>query len=158
MVLKSGWMAAAVCWYPEAAMTAILRNVLALIGGAVVGSAINMSLVVAGSSLVPPPAGVNVNDAESLRAAAHLFEAKHYIFPFLAHAGGTLAGALAAHLIAASYRKVFAFAIGVLFLAGGIAASFMIPAPVWFILLDLVAAYIPMAWIAALLGHEIRGQ
>jgi hypothetical protein len=139
-------------------MATKIRNILAFIGGAAVGSAINMSLVLAGSFLVPPPAGVNVNDAESIRAAAHLFEAKHYIFPFLAHAAGTLAGALAAHLIAGSHRRVFAFAVGVLFLAGGIAASFMIPAPVWFILLDLVAAYIPMAWVAALLGHEIRGR
>jgi hypothetical protein len=36
-----------------------------------------------------------------------------------------------------------AYAIGVLFLCGGIAASFMIAAPAWFIALDLVVAYLP---------------
>ena len=68
--------------------------------------------------------------------------------PFLAHAVGTLAGALAAYLIAASHRARIAYAIGALFLCGGVAASFMIPAPAWFIALDLLAAYIPMAWLA----------
>ncbi len=50
---------------------------------------------------------------------------------------------------AASRNLAFALAIGAVFLCGGIMASFMIPAPAWFIALDLVAAYIPMAWLAA---------
>jgi hypothetical protein len=33
----------------------------------------------------------------------HLFEPRHFVMPFLAHALGTLAGALAAFLIAATY-------------------------------------------------------
>jgi hypothetical protein len=33
----------------------------------------------------------------------------------------------------------------------------MFPAPVWFIILDLVVAYIPMAWIATQLGRRIKG-
>jgi len=49
-----------------------------------------------------------------------------------------------------------AYAIGVLFLCGGIAASFMIAAPAWFIALDLVAAYLPMAWLAARLGARMQ--
>jgi hypothetical protein len=87
----------------------------------------------------------------------HLFEPKHFLFPFLAHALGTLTGALLAFLVAASYRAVFAYAIGVVFLAGGIAAAFMIPAPSWFIILDLAAAYMPMAWLATQVGHRIIG-
>jgi hypothetical protein len=87
----------------------------------------------------------------------HLFEPKHFVFPFLAHALGTLTGALLAFLVAVSYRSVFAYAIGVVFLAGGIAAAFMIPAPVSFIILDLAVAYIPMAWLATELGYRIIG-
>ena len=87
----------------------------------------------------------------------HLFEPKHFVFPFLAHALGTLTGGLLAFLVAASYRSVFAYAIGVVFLAGGIAAAFMLPAPLWFIILDLAVAYIPMAWLATQLGHPIMG-
>ena len=105
------------------------------------------------------PAGVDVTNAESLANAIHLFEPRHFVMPFLAHAVGTLAGALAAYLIAASYKAQIAYAIGVVFLCGGVAASFMIPAPAWFIALDLLAAYLPMAWLGIQLGSQMgRGN
>ena len=138
-------------------MRTILRNVFAVIIGLVVGGTVNMSLVIISPHVIAPPAGVDVTDAKSLKDSIHLFEPKHFVFPFLAHALGTLAGALLAFLIAASYRSVFAYTIGAVFLAGGIAAACMIPAPVWFIILDLAAAYIPMAWLGTQLGRRIIG-
>ncbi len=134
----------------------MLRNILAVIVGLAVGSGVNMSLVTLGPSVVPPPLGVDVADVESLSASMHLFEAKHFIFPFLAHALGTLVGAFAALLVAAGYRPVYAYVVGAAFLAGGISASFVIPAPAWFILLDLVAAYIPMAWMGTVIGRRLK--
>jgi hypothetical protein len=86
----------------------------------------------------------------------HLFEPRHFVMPFLAHALGTLVGALAAYVIAATYKAQIAYAIGVLFLCGGVAASFMIPAPAWFVALDLLAAYIPMAWLGIRAASAIR--
>lgn len=138
-------------------MKTILRNIFAVIVGLVVGGTVNITLIRVSPHVIAPPAGVDVNDPQSLSASMHLFEPKHFVFPFLAHALGTLAGALLAFLIAGSYRSVFAYAIGALFLAGGIAAAFMIPAPIWFIILDLAAAYIPMAWLATQLGRRIIG-
>jgi len=135
----------------------ILRNILAVVFGLVAGGGVNMSLIVAGSSMIPPPAGVDVADAQSIAASMHLFEPKHFVFPFLAHALGTLVGATTAFLIAASNKSVLAYVIGVASLAGGIAASLMIPAPVWFIILDLLVAYIPMAWLGTLIGGRIKG-
>jgi hypothetical protein len=32
----------------------------------------------------------------------------------------------------------------------------MIPAPAWFIALDLLAAYLPMAWLAARIGIRVK--
>jgi hypothetical protein len=133
-----------------------LRNGIALLAGIVLGAAVNMAIVTLGPSLIPPPAGVDVSNAESLSKAMHLFEPRHFLVPFLAHAAGTLAGALAAYLIAATYKVQLAFAIGVVFLCGGVAASFMIPAPAWFIVLDLLAAYIPMAWLGIRIGTSIH--
>lgn len=133
-------------------MPSLLRNILALVIGIVLGSAVNMALITLSPSIIVPPPGVNVRDATSLAASMHLFEARHFAMPFLAHAMGTLVGALAACLIAATYKRQLAYAIGAVFLAGGIAASFMIPAPKWFIALDLLLAYIPMAWLAIQIG------
>lgn len=51
---------------------------------------------------------------------------------------------------------VFAWVIGGGFLAGGVAAAFMIPAPAWFIALDLLLAYLPMAWLAIAAGRWLQ--
>lgn len=139
-------------------MLKLLRNLAALLSGLVAGSMVNMLLVSISPALIPPPAGVDVTNAESLSLGIDLFEPKHFIMPFLAHALGTLAGALVAYLIAASHKNRFAYLIGVFFLCGGIAASLMIPAPFWFIALDLVVAYLPMAWLAILSGQRIQQQ
>jgi hypothetical protein len=136
-------------------MPNMLRNVLALVVGIVAGGAVNMALITISPSLIPTPAGVDVNNAESLAKGIHLFEARHFIMPFLAHALGTLAGALVAYLIAASYQLRIAYVIGAIFLCGGVAASFMIPAPWWFIALDLLLAYLPMAWLGIQIGTRI---
>lgn len=134
-------------------MHPIFKNILAVLAGIVGGSAINMGLIMVSGSIIPPPEGVDPTNMESLKASMHLFEAKHFIFPFLAHALGTLGGAFLAALIAVNHKMKFATAIGVFFLIGGIANTFMLPSPIWFTILDLVAAYIPMAW----LGGTIAG-
>ena len=137
-------------------MPNLLRNVLAVLAGIVISGGVNMALIILSPSLIPPPAGVDVTNAESLGKAMHLFEPRHFVMPFLAHAVGTLAGALAAYLIAATYKAQIAYVIGVLYLCGGVAASFMIPAPTWFIVLDLLAAYLPMAWLGIQIGTRMK--
>ena len=94
-------------------MNTILRNVLAVIAGLIVGAIVNMALVMVGGALIPAPAGVDVTNVESIRASIHLFEAKHFVFPFLAHAIGTLIGALVASLISGSNRMLLAMIVGV---------------------------------------------
>ena len=133
-------------------MSPLLRNILALVAGIAVGSIVNMGLISISGAAIPPPAGADVTTTEGLKASMHLFEPKHFVFPFLAHALGTLAGAAVAACIAATRKFQLAMTIGVVFLAGGIGAVMMLPSPLWFNALDLVAAYIPMAWIGWKLG------
>ena len=139
-------------------MPNLLRNVLAVVLGIVIGGAVNMALVVISPAIIAPPFGVDVNNAEGLSQGMHLFEPRHFIMPFLAHALGTFFGALVAYLIAASFKTRFAYGIGVVYLCGGIAASFMIPAPAWFIALDLIAAYLPMAWLSIQSGVRLQSS
>jgi len=134
-------------------MNPIVRNIAALLIGLVTGSFVNMGIIMISPLIIPPPEGVNPTDMESLKNAMHLFEAKHFIFPFLAHALGTLAGALLAAKIAANHKMKFALGIGAFFIIGGIVNVFMLPSPIWFIVLDLAAAYIPMGY----LGGKIAG-
>jgi hypothetical protein len=137
-------------------MKTFARNALALLVGLFIGGMVNMALVTLGPKLIAPPPGVDMTTAEGLTAGISLLEPKHYIMPFLAHAVGTLVAALIGALLAVSHRRVVAYVIGVAFLCGGIAASSMIPAPTWFIALDLVAAYIPMAWLGLFIANRIK--
>lgn len=139
-------------------MPNLLRNALALLAGIVIGGGVNMALIGLGPSLIPLPAGVDVSSAEGLSKAMHLFEPRHFIMPFLAHAVGTFAGALVAYVVAASYKAQIAYVIGAVFLCGGVAASFLIPAPTWFLALDLLAAYLPMAWLGIQIGTRMKAR
>jgi hypothetical protein len=128
-------------------MNPTLRNVLAVIVGIVVCMIVNGVVISVSASVIPPPEGVDPNDMESIKANADKFLPMHYLFPFLAHALGSLVGALVAVLLSASRAMTLALIVGGVHLIGGIAAAFMIPAPIWFVAADLALAYLPMAWL-----------
>jgi hypothetical protein len=129
-------------------MKTTIRNIAALIIGLLIGSAVNMMIILMGPSIIPPPGGVDVTTTEGLQASMHLLGPEHYIMPFLAHALGTFVGALLAAAIAVTHRFKIALGIGLVFLVGGFYMVLMLPSPVWFSVLDLFVAYIPMAYWA----------
>ena len=133
-------------------MNKIVRNVLAVITGIILGSAVNMGIIMLQGYFIALPEGVDVTNTESLQSSMHLFGPKHFIFPFLAHAIGTLVGAYLSARIAANHKMQFALGIGIFFLIGGISMVFMMPAPVWFLILDLSVAYIPMGLLSGRLA------
>jgi len=135
-------------------MKRVFRLILAVIAGLFIGSVVNMALVMASGHIIPSPAGVDTTTTEGLKAAMPLFEPKHFLFPFLAHAIGTLVGAFIATLAAPGRICGPAWAVGAFFLIGGIAAVAMLPSPLWFTVVDLVLAYLPMAW----LGHRLAAR
>lgn len=137
-------------------MNPLLRNILSVIAGAVAGSFVNGGIIAISSSVIPPPEGADVTTMEGLKASMHLFEPKHFLMPFLAHALGTLVGAFIAALIAVNNKVRPAIIVAVLFLIGGIMNVIMLPAPTWFSAVDLLLAYIPMGLIGARLGGANR--
>lgn len=128
-------------------MKTIGRNILAVVLGIIVGSAVNMGLISIGGSIIPPPDGADVTTMEGLQASMHLFQPRHFLFPFLAHALGTLAGAIIAALVATSNKMNYSLGIGACFLIGGTINVFLLPSPLWFSAIDLILAYIPMGYM-----------
>lgn len=122
-------------------MKPTLRNILAVLLGAIACLVLNGLLLGLLMKLLPPPDGFDPNAPGTYG----LLQPRHYLSPFLAHAIPSFIGGAVAALIAASRRMTFALVVGGLHLLGGIAAALMIPAPAWFIALDLVVAYLPMA-------------
>jgi hypothetical protein len=133
-------------------MNPILKNILAVVIGSVIGSMVNMAFVVAGPHFISVPSGVDVTTMEGLTAGMHLMKPINFLFPFLAHAIGTLVGAFLAAKFAANNKFLMAMIVGVLMLIAGIMNIVMLPpAPMWFNILDLGIAFLPMAY----LGHKI---
>lgn len=128
-------------------MNSTVKNILAVVAGLVIGSIVNMGLITISGSIIPLPEGVDNTTTEGLKESMHLFQPRHFIFPFLAHALGTLVGAFIAAKVAATRKMTFAMVIGTFFLIGGILMVMELPSPTWFSILDIVGAYIPMAWI-----------
>ncbi|GAB3233693.1 hypothetical protein J0A67_20920 [Algoriphagus aestuariicola] len=133
-------------------MHPVLKNFLAVIVGMLIGGVVNGLLIMNSAAIISPPRGADLTTAEGLTAAMALMEPKHFFVPFLAHALGTLVGAFVTVKIAANYKMPLALLIGLLFLIGGIYSVMTMPSPLWFNVVDLLGAYIPMAWIGAKLA------
>ena len=125
----------------------ILKNTLSLLAGLLMGGIVNMGIIMIGSAVIPLPAGVDATNMVSLKEGMHLFEWYNFVTPFLAHALGTLVGAVIAAWLAVSYRYMMAMIVGAFFLLGGIINVTMLPSPLWFTALDLGLAYLPMGWL-----------
>ena len=121
-------------------MNIILKNILAILAGIVIGMIVNMALIISGSYLIPISDSMDPMNAK-------MWEIKYFIFPFLAHAIGTFSGAFITAKLSASFHIMLAIFIGIFFLLGGISMVFILPAPIWFIVADLFLAYIPMSWL-----------
>lgn len=137
-------------------MKNILINILAVIVGYIVGAVVNLIVVGLGEQIILPPANVDMTSMESVKSSAHLFEARHFIFPLAAHTSGSFFGALAAVFIARSRAFIIAAIVGSIFLLGGVLAILMIPAPTWFIVADLIIAYVPTVWLAWKIGEKLK--
>ncbi len=131
-----------------------LKLILAVVLGLVLGIVVNMGLVMVGGHVVAPSPGADMTTAEGIRAALPLLEPRHFLFPFLAHALGTLAGAAIAATVATQRKLLVALIVGAFFFVGGIVAAYLIPAPTWFIAIDLTFAYFPFAWLGYRLARR----
>lgn len=134
-------------------MHPVLRNVLAVIAGILLGGAANSLVLTLESMLIPPPPGVDTSTMESLKASIHLFEPEHFIIPWFAHALGSLVGSFIAAKQGISRKLMLALIAGGFFFVGGLIMILSIGGPLGFIVADLGLAYFPMAW----LGYRLAG-
>jgi len=136
----------------------ILRLLLAILAGSIIGATVNMSIILLQPLTIPLPADTDVSSMESLARAIPNYQTKHFIMPFLAHAFGTFVGAFVASIISKKPKKISAVIIGGIFLMGGIDMVQQLPSPLWFNILDLVGAYFPMAIMGYYTSNKILNK
>ena len=125
----------------------ILKRTLVIFISLFAGAMLNGAIINISSKVIAPPKGFDLTTAEGLQAAMSHMGPEHFLFPFLAHALGTLLSALLITRFLTSQQFIFSMMAGILFLLGGVSMVIMLPdTPIWFVLLDLIVAYIPMAY------------
>lgn len=131
------------------------KSTLIFVGALLVGAVVNMLLVKLGTTIIPPPPGADVSTPEELEKSMALFQGKHFITPWLAHALGTLVGSFVVSRWSAERNMFRALLIGTIFFLGGAYMIYQIPStPLWFKFADLAGAYFPMAWLGGRLASR----
>ncbi len=132
----------------------ILKGILVLFVGLFIGGELNMFIVENGHKLIENPSGTDFITLQGLKKSMHLMQPKHFVMPFLAHAIGTLLAAIIVVKLMPAQSKYLAYLVGLVFFVGGVMMIVMVPSPLWFTIVDLVFAYIPMSFIALKLFHK----
>ena len=70
-------------------MPAIARNIVAVLLGIVVGSLVNMAIIIAGPLVIPVPEGIDMSDMAKFSENLNLLKPVNFLAPWLAHALGT---------------------------------------------------------------------
>ena len=133
----------------------MVRQIIAVVCGFLVGSALNMGLIQLNMHvLFPMPAGVDMNDPEQFNAFIATLPTAAFLVVMLAHLGQSFVGGWVAARLGASHPMLLAMIIGVLSLAGGIVAMTMITGPDWLVI--ELPLYLAVAWLAGHLEQRRR--
>ena len=136
-------------------MPFVLRNIVAVVVGFLVGSALNMGIIQLNMRvLFPMPEGMDMNDPEQFNTFIATLPTLAFFVVLLAHMAQSFVGAGVAARLGASHLMVLAMIIGVLSLAGGIMAMMMIKGPDWMVV--ELPLYLVVAWLAGKLEQKRR--
>jgi hypothetical protein len=127
----------------------VMRDILAVLVGWIVGMAVNMGFVFLNVALHPMPDGVTFNDKEGFAAYIETLPLMAFLIILVAHLGQAFFGGLAAAKISKKRPTTVAMIIGVLSLIGGYINMQSIPLPTWMWI--EMPLYLVFAWLAAYL-------
>ena len=123
------------------------------IGGVIAGILAWIVIVQVGEFVVhglyPPPAGYDKQNMEQVRHYVATLPTPPMLIVLAGQLLGTFAGAFAAAKIGRS--RVPAYVFGALLLIAGTASTFVIPQPLWFVVIEL-AGYIAATLAGAMAG------
>ncbi len=137
----------------------MIRKILAILVGAIAGGVVNMALVTLSNVVYPLPEGIDPNDFEAFRAhvEAHGLATGALLIVLAAHSGGSFVSGFVCGLIAMRPWYLAAIVLGLLWTCGGVAMLTMLPAPIWFVVAD-VLLYVPAALLGVKLGGALTGR
>jgi len=129
------------------------KSILAVILGLVVAFALISAVQYISYLVYPLPAGVDLTNPESLKAAMANMPIGALLFVLLSYVLGSLGGGWLASRMAPKSNLVHATIVGAILLIAGIANLMKLPHPVWFWVANL-AVYLPAAYFGGKLGAK----
>jgi hypothetical protein len=130
----------------------MVRRVFAVLFGLIGGRLTIWGVEKLGHLIVPAPPAADINDVEAMQRMVASLPPAAFGMMLLAWAAGAFVGGFIAAKLAPSNRMTFAWIVGGLQLAAGLATILMIPGhPVWFIVAGL-ALFLPSAGLGGRLA------
>ena len=135
----------------------MLRNVVAVVVGLALGMAVNLGLIQLNVQVLNPmPSGMDMNDSEQFNAYLATLPTSAFVVTMLAHLGQAFVGGWVAARLGASRPMLLAMIVGVVSLAGGIAAMMMFKGPDWMAV--ELPLYLVVAWLAGRIEQKRRAR
>ncbi|MCW3072129.1 MAG: hypothetical protein JWO44_2019 [Bacteroidetes bacterium] len=131
----------------------ILSTVLGLIGGLFV----IFSLEVLGHIIYPMPAGINLSDTEAIKAYTSGAPSLVFVLLVFSYALGSMAGGLIAAAMAPANKMAKAITVGGILMGLGAYNLFMIPHPVWTIIISIFL-FIPCSYLGGYWGIRLSAK
>ena len=127
------------------------KKILAGVVGVIVAFVLVWLVQKVGHTVYPPPVDLDWQDTEAVRTFIGTLPTGAFLFVIASYFIGAFCGTLAACKIAGSNRFVFALIVGGLMLAATAMNLVMIPHPMWFSVLAIIAIVVA-AWLGLKLG------
>ena len=119
----------------------MIKNILAVILGLIIGNIAIMSLHYLGLYFYPLPEGVDMSDMTAIAEYVKIAPLGSLLMVMLAHIGGTFIAGVSTTLL--SKEIVVAYIVGGFFTISGIWNLYLLPHPMWFNI--EVVLYLPAA-------------
>lgn len=133
-------------------MSSLLRNLLALVGGAIVAGMGIAVIETLGALAYPPPAGFDPANEAAMRAFIHSLPPAAFGYILAAYGVGTFGGVWVTTRFSVRRTTRQGWMLGLVFFAAGIINFLKYPHPVWFIAMALVL-FPAATWVAVRLGR-----
>lgn len=133
----------------------MLRVVLGVVLGLLIGVVCIAVLETAGHWLHPPPDGLDLTDREAL--AAHISDAPitALLLVLAAYAAGSLAGGFVSGFVGGQGWRGACLIVGVVLMCFGTLNLVMIPHPIWFVVAALLC-FLPLAFLGGWVANRLR--
>jgi ABC-type Na+ efflux pump permease subunit len=129
----------------------MVRNILSIILGLLASFIIIIILESAGHIIHPPPPGLDTKDLEAVKTYVSTAPPIVFVLVILAYALGSFIGGVTASAVASNNKMAKAITVGGILMGLGAYNLFMIPHPVWTVIISLVV-FIPFSYLGGYLG------